>query len=86
MYISNRTVLMGEDKQRNDLVVAEEFRYRYQAEFVREILKHNKIYTVLAADDCGGYYPNLGFINRVKLLVERKDYNKAVRIIKSLKI
>ena len=86
MYIPNRTVLMEEDKQRNDLVVAEEFRYRYQAEFVREILKHNGIYAVLAADDCGGYYPNLGFINRVKLLVGRRDYHNAIRIIKLLKI
>ena len=66
-------------------VVIRLFAYRYQAELVKGLLDGEGIASVIIADDCGGYYPNLTAVSSgIKLLVNKIDANKAEETIKGL--
>jgi len=60
-----------------DLVVAQIYSYRAEAELARSALEANGIEAMVEADDCGGQRPLLGANLGVRLLVRRADERKA---------
>ena len=61
----------------DDLVVAQTYSYRAEAELARSALEANGIEAMVEADDCGGQRPLLGANLGVRLLVRRADERKA---------
>ncbi|HXT87146.1 MAG TPA: DUF2007 domain-containing protein [Verrucomicrobiae bacterium] len=61
----------------DDLVVAQIYSYRAEAELARSALEANGIEAMIEADDCGGQRPLLGANLGVRLLVRRADERKA---------
>ena len=61
----------------NELVVAQIYSYRAEAELARSALEANGIEAMVEADDCGGQRPLLGANLGVRLLVRRADERKA---------
>ncbi len=57
----------------DDLVVAQVYSFRAEAELARSALEANGIEAMVEADDCGGQRPLLGAIIGVRLLVRRAD-------------
>lgn len=61
----------------DELVVAQIYSYRAEAELARSALEANGIEAMVEADDCGGQRPLLGANLGVRLLVRRADERKA---------
>jgi putative signal transducing protein len=61
----------------DDLVVAQIYSFRVEAELARSALEANGIEAMIEADDCGGQRPLLGANLGVRLLVRRADKSKA---------
>ena len=61
----------------DDLVVAQIYSYRAEAELARSALETNGIEAMIEADDCGGQRPLLGANLGGRLVVRRADERKA---------
>ena len=61
----------------DDLVVAQIYSFRAEAELARSALEANGVEAMIEADDCGGQRPLLGASLGVRLLVRRSDERKA---------
>ena len=70
-----------EDKK--SLIKLKTFTTRLEAEFARGYLEANSIKTFVAADDEGGMYPYpmSPTVNAVRLLVPKKDFEKALKLL-----
>ncbi len=55
-----------------------------EAEIDRGLLGTHGIRSFVSADDCGGMRPDLAFIGKVRLLVDRSDVDRAERILKKV--
>ena len=61
----------------DDLVIAQIYSFRAEAELARSALEANGIEAMIEADDCGGQRPLLGANLGLRLLVRRADERKA---------
>jgi hypothetical protein len=64
-----------------ELVVAQVFAYRHEAELARGMLEAGGIEAVILADDCGGQRPLLGANTGIRLLVRRSDEREAKKLL-----
>lgn len=67
----------------NDLVVVKEYNSRLEAEISKSKLEAYGIQAIISSDDAGGMYPFPLSPNShgVRLLVNKKDYQKAVKLL-----
>jgi hypothetical protein len=74
-----------EDKK--SLIKLKTFTTRLEAEFARGYLEVNGIIAFVAADDEGGMYPYpmSPTVNAVRLIVAKKDFEKAVKLLEMVK-
>lgn len=64
-----------------DLIVAQVYRFRHEAELARGMLEADGIEAVIVADDCGGQRPLLGASAGVRLLIRRSDAQKVRKLL-----
>jgi hypothetical protein len=60
------------------------FKNRPEAEVIKSVLAESGISSVVQADDQGGMYPSLAFIQGVELKVYEKDLKKAQEILEEM--
>lgn len=65
----------------SDLVVTKTFLSRHEAELAKSLLHAAGIESMISSDDFGGLRPNLAFGGGVRLLVKKKDVEKAQGIL-----
>lgn len=65
-----------------DLAVVARFHQRYEAELVLALLEDHGIKASILSDDCGGVHPAMGFCREAHIVVEKKDYEEAMAILK----
>ncbi|MBM3707867.1 MAG: DUF2007 domain-containing protein [Actinobacteria bacterium] len=61
------------------------FNSRIEADIAKSYLKSNNIKSFIVADDAGSMYPSQDFVSGVKLLVNKKDYMQAKKLLSSIK-
>jgi len=54
---------------------------RHEAELAKSFLLANGVNAVVSGDDYGGIHPALSFTTGIRLLVDKKDVEKAERIL-----
>jgi len=69
----------------NDLVCIKAFLTHHEAGIAKGLLENQQIESIISADDCGGWRPELT-IGRggIRLLVKASDKQKALEIIEVL--
>ena len=67
-----------------DAVVLEKFPNRISAEMAAGLLEAEGIWTLVLADDAGGAYPALQFVQGVRLLVRPEDEEQAREILEAM--
>lgn len=65
-----------------NLAIVARFHQRYEAELVKALLEDHGIKASILSDDCGGVHPAMGFCRAAHIVVEKKDYEKAIAILK----
>lgn len=65
----------------DELIVAHVYLFRHEAELARGMLEADGIEAAVVADDCGGQRPLLGAIGGVRLLIHRRDAEKARKLL-----
>ncbi len=68
----------------DDLVVIKTFNTREEAEVVKGFLDSNGIKAFLLTDDASGSYSNLTLVHGIRLMVNTKDKEKAIKALKSI--
>ena len=67
-----------------DLVCIKTYQSRIEAELVKGFLESNGIKAMVSADDVGGMNPALLWATGgVRLLVKKKDIQKAIKVLES---
>ncbi|MBM3709871.1 MAG: DUF2007 domain-containing protein [Actinobacteria bacterium] len=61
------------------------FNSRIEADIAKSYLKSNNIKSYILADDAGSMYPSQDLVVGVKLLVNKKDFEQAKKLISSIK-
>lgn len=67
-----------------DTIVIREYDQRFMVEEAKGLLDDAGIPSMLAADDGGGAYPQLGFSGGYRLLVRREDQEEAEKALEVL--
>lgn len=69
----------------NNLVSVREVLTRHEAGMAKGLLEEQAVESVISADDCGGWRPELTFARGgIQLLVRVEDKTKALEILKIL--
>ncbi len=68
----------------DDVVILEKFPNRVLAEMAAALLEEEGITAWISADDAGGLYPSLQFVQGVRLMVYPEDEARAREILKAM--
>lgn len=64
-----------------NLTLVKIFSSRNEAELAKSILSAHAIYSLIQSDDQGGMMPSFSFTNGVQLFVNKKDIEKAKKLL-----
>ena len=74
------SVVIDEDENTN-IITVETFENDFEAEIAKEKLKLNDIESFISGDNVGGTDPQLSYTQGVRLMVNEKDIDKAIKIL-----
>ncbi|MBD3264192.1 MAG: hypothetical protein GF375_03710 [Candidatus Omnitrophica bacterium] len=68
-----------------DLIEVKRFYSRHEAEMAKGLLQDEDIFSLVSADDAGGYQPNLMLsMKGARLMVRKEDFSRAREVLKVL--
>ena len=68
----------------HNLITIKTYGSRIEAEADKGLLENSNIKAIVLSDDCGGARPQMTF-REVQLLIQKKDFDKASKVLKVTK-